>query len=144
MKLNDIIEEGKIDLKIDETLLDEESLKSVSLMQKWSTILNQEELLLLKHKQELAVETRFKIEYFRGKLGKTELKERGLSQFLDKLSNSDISRYLDSDEEIQKIKMKNDYQIKKIELIRNYMDAIRQRTWSIKNAIEYKKYISGA
>jgi len=61
----------------------------------------------------LAVETRFKIEYFRGKLGKTELKERGLSQFLDKLSNSDISRYLDSDEEIQKIKMKNDYQIKK-------------------------------
>ncbi len=46
MKLNDIIEEGKIDLKIDETLLDEESLKSVSLMQKWSTILNQEELLL--------------------------------------------------------------------------------------------------
>jgi len=36
MKLNDIIEEGKIDLKIDETLLDEESLKSVSLMQKWS------------------------------------------------------------------------------------------------------------
>jgi len=144
MKLNDIIEEGKIDLKIDETLLDEESLKSVSLMQKWSTILNQEELLLLKHKQELAVETRFKIEYFRGKLGKTELKERGLSQFLDKLSNSDISRYLESDEEIQKIKMKNDYQIKKIELIRNYMDAIRQRTWSIKNAIEYKKYISGA
>jgi len=61
MKLNDIIEEGKIDLKIDETLLDEESLKSVSLMQKWSTILNQEELLLLKHKQELAVETRFKL-----------------------------------------------------------------------------------
>lgn len=143
MKLEEIKKEAKDDLEIDDTLLDVESLKSIKLLGKWSEILQIEQAQLMKYDRDLKEEVGFKIKYYRGKCTKDELKERNLNQFLDRLNNSDLNKYLESDADISKLKIKHEYQEKKIELIRNYIDAIRQRTWAIKNAIEYRKYIGG-
>lgn len=143
MKLEDIKKLAKEDLLIDDTILDDESLKSVRLLGKWSEILNQEELQYLKYDSEYKKEIGWKIRYYRGKCTKTELKEKGLPQFLENLNNNDLNRYIESDDELNELKLKSEYQKKKVELVRNYIDAIRQRTWSIKNAIEYRKFISG-
>lgn len=144
MKLEDIKEIAKKDLIIDDTLLDDETLRSVTLLGKWSEILHEEELHYLKYDREFKSELRFKLKYYKGKCTRTELKEKNLSQFLENLNNTDLNRYLESDNELSELKLKADFQKKKIELIRNYMDAIKQRTWSIKNAIEYRKFIGGS
>lgn len=143
MRLEDIKKIAQKDLLIDDTVLDDEALTSVKLLGKWSEILHTEELQLLKYDSEYKKEIGWKIRYYRGKCTKTELKEKGLPQFLENLNNNDLNRYLESDNELNELKLKSDFQKKKVELIRNYIDAIRQRTWSIKNAIEYRKFISG-
>ena len=61
-----------------------------------------------------------------------------------KILRQDVDKYIDSDIELQKAKQKVDY----LNTIVDYLDrTIRQisnRTFTIKNAIEWKKFTSGA
>jgi len=61
-----------------------------------------------------------------------------------KILRQDVDKYIDTDIELQKVKQKVDY----LNTIVDYLDrTIRQisnRTFTIKNAIEWKKFTSGA
>lgn len=143
MKLDDLKSEANQDLQLDEHLLDDESLRTISLQGKWLDILNEEELHLIKLRTDYSKEKTFKVRYYKGKLTKQELDERGMKQFLENLTNTEQGLYLDSDEELSVLRQRLQYQEKKVEYVKSVLDAIRQRTWGIKNAIEYRKFIKG-
>lgn len=143
MKLDDLKSEANQDLQLDEHLLDDESLRTISLQGKWLDILNEEELYLIKLRSDYSKEKTFKVRYYKGKLTKQELDQRGMKQFLENLTNTEQGLYLDSDEELSVLRQRLQYQEKKVEYVKSVLDAIRQRTWGIKNAIEYRKFIKG-
>jgi len=143
MKLDDLRNESQQDLQIDETLLDDESLRTITLQGKWHDILTEEELYLVKLRTDLAKEKNFKMKYFKGKLTKKELTERGLPQFLENLTIAEQNSHLDADDELIKLSQRVAFQEKKIDYVKGILDTIRQRTWGIKNAIEYRKFIKG-
>lgn len=143
MKLDDLKSEANQDLQLDEHLLDDESLRTISLQGKWLDILNEEELYLIKLRTDFSKEKTFKVRYYKGKLTKQELDQRGMKQFLENLTNTEQGLYLDSDEELSVLRQRLQFQEKKVEYVKSVLDAIRQRTWGIKNAIEYRKFIKG-
>ena len=141
MTLEELQSQADKDLVIDDTELDTESLKTPILHNKYLQYYNKFNLLLKKSQWEERTLQREKWEYYTGKSDPEVYKEK---PFDLKILRQDVDKYIDSDIELQKAKQKVDY----LNTIVDYLDrTIRQisnRTFTIKNAIEWKKFTSGA
>ena len=60
-----------------------------------------------------------------------------------KIMKNDINIFMDSDPDIMKIRTQMDYLQEKIEFIKRAMDNITWRHQTIKNTIEWRKFMSG-
>jgi len=141
MTLEELQELVEKDLKINETELDLESLKTPQLHNKFMKHLNNFKLLLTRANSEYYLLKKEKWEYYTGKASPDVYKEK---PFHLKILRTDIDKYLDSDEEL----VKADQKVKYLETIVDYLDrTVRQitnRTFTIKNAIDWRKFTSGA
>tara|TARA_B100000287_G_scaffold412499_1_gene443043 strand:+ start:2561 stop:2989 length:429 start_codon:yes stop_codon:yes gene_type:complete len=141
MTLEELQELVEKDLKINESELDLESLKTPQLHNKYLKHLNNFKLLLTRAESEFWTIKREKWEYYTGKSSPEVYKEK---PFNLKILKSDIDKYLESDEDMIKAKQK----IKYLETVVDYLDrTVRQitnRTFTIKNAIDWRKFTSGA
>ena len=141
MTLEEIQELADKDLKINDMEYDLESIKTPQLHNKYMKFLNKFKLQLSIAENELYKIKRSKLEYYTGKADPEVYKEK---PFDLKILRQDVDKYIDSDIELQKAKQKVDY----LNTIVDYLDrTIRQisnRTFTIKNAIEWKKFTSGA
>ena len=129
------------DLKINDTELDLESLKTPQLHNKYMKFHNQYTNLLKKAEQDLARLTREKWEYY---TGKSDASVYAKKPFNFKLLRQDVDKYLDSDEDIQRAKQKVDYLQTTTDFLDKTIRQISNRTFTIKNAIEWRKFTSGA
>ena len=140
MTLEQLQEQSEKDLKINDALLDDESLRTPIIHNKYLQYHNQFSLLLRKVEYDYAVLLRNKWEYYTGKASPEIYKD---NPFDFKILKSDIPMYLDCDEDLIKIKQKKDY----YKVIINYLDQIirslNTRTFHIKSAIEWKKFSEG-
>ena len=143
MKLEEIRKMAKEDCSIDYTALDLESLKLPQLHNKYLNIYHDEKLLLSKLTSELKKSIRIKWEYYTGKLDEDTLNELGLEAFPLIILKTDIDKYLESDDEIITISHKVDYQKEKIEYLESIIKELNTRHWKIRNAIEWRKFVSG-
>ena len=141
MDLEQLQELADKDLKINDTELDLESLKTPQLHNKYLKHLTKFKLLLTRAEDEFKLIKREKWEYYTGKADPAVYQ---LKPFNLKILKADVQQYIESDEEWIKANQK----VKYLETIVDFLDrTIRQisnRTFTIKNAIDWRKFTSGA
>ena len=142
MTLTEIQEKVRKDLKINDLELDIESLRIPSLHSKYLQLLTEHSLLLKKTQSELSVLKRNKWIYYTGKASEEIYKEKG--DFPLKLKTKDEERtFIEADEEIRELKGKVDYYETVVDYLQEIVKSIGNRSFQIKNAIEWRKFEAG-
>ena len=141
MTLEELQESVDRDLKIDDTELDTESIKIPLLHNKYLQHYNKFSLLLKKSEYEYRVLKRQKWEYYTGKSDASVYKEK---PFDLKILKADVHIYMDSDEELQRADQKEAYLKQVVSYLEQVLRSINTRNFIIKNAIDWKKFTSGA
>jgi len=137
-QLQDLVEK---DLKINDTELDLESLKTPQLHNQYMKHLTKFKLLLSRAQGDYYTMKREKWEYYTGKSSTEVYAEK---PFDLKILKTDIDKYLESDSELQKAKQKVDYLDTTVDFLDRTIRQISNRTFTIKNAIDWRKFTSGA
>jgi len=141
MTLDEIQAQADKDLVIDDTELDTESLKTPILHNKYLQYYNKFNLLLKKSQWEEKTLQREKWEYYTGKSDPEVYKEK---PFDLKVLKNDVHIYINADEDIQKIQAKIIYQEAIVNYLEQILRMINNRSFTIKNAIEWRRFTSGA
>ena len=141
MDLEKLQEMADKDLAINETELDLESLKTPQIHNKYMKHYTKFKLMLTRAETELAQMKRFKWEYYTGKADAQVYAEK---PFDLKILRTDIDKYIDSDEDLIKLKQKVQYLQAVIDYLDRTIKQISNRTFTIKNAIDWRKFTSGA
>jgi len=143
MTLDELRKEIARDVRLDEAAMDLESLKIPQLHSKYLNFLTDERLVLSKIKHELSVLYRSKWEYYTGKMSQEELLARGWEPFALKILRNDLDVYLESDDDLAKLRQRIEYQSEKISLLEEIIKELNNRHWKIRNAIEWRKFTNG-
>ena len=141
MNLEELQAEADKDLVIDDTELDTESLKTPILHNKYLQYYNKFNLLLKKSQWEERTLNREKWEYYTGKSDPSVYKEK---PFDLKVLKADVHIYISSDVDLQKIQAKVVYQEAIVYYLEQILKIINNRSFTIKNAIEWRRFTSGA
>ena len=141
MDLEKLQEQADSDLKINDTELDLESLKTPQLHNIYLKHLTKYKLMLSRSETEYNILKREKWEYYTGKADPSVYQEK---PFDIKVLKSDVHIYMDSDPELQKADQKVAYLNQIVKYLEQVLRSINNRTFLIKNAIEWKKFTSGA
>jgi len=131
------------DLKIDETELDSESLRTPQLHSKYLNFLTDEKLKASKLEYDYNRLKKYKWLYYIGKLSEEELADFGWEPFQLSILKTDIDRFLNADEELQLISNKLEYQKSVIYYLENIIKVISNRQWNIRSAIDWIKFTNG-
>ena len=141
MTLDELKLQVSQDLKVDDEHLDTESLKNQEIKAKYLDAKSKFELLLYRAKGDYKKLYREKWEYYGGK---SDAKIYATKPFDLKVLKSDLSIYIESDEEIITIENKIVYLETVIKYLDGVLKSIAGRGWDIKNAIEWRKFVDGA
>ena len=141
MDLEKLQEQADKDLKINDTELDLESLKTPQLHNQYMKHLTKYKLMLSRAETEYSVLKKDKWEYYTGKADASVYAQK---PFDLKILRTDIDKYLDSDEDLQKAKQKVDYLNTTVDFLDRTIRLISNRGFTIKNAIDWRKFTSGA
>jgi hypothetical protein len=140
MNLEDIRRLVGKDLKMDETELDLESMKTPQLHNKYLIIFTDEKLILGKLKSDFNVLKKNKWLYYTGKLSREELDDMGWETFDLNILKSDIDKFLDADEDLITIVNKILLQQEKVNYLESIIKTINNRQWYIRSAIDWLKF----
>lgn len=143
MKLEDIENLWSEDCKIGRTDLDHESLKIPELHNKYYKLLMREKFQLRAEENEYKQFYRLKHEYYHGKLSDSELAEFGWEPF-EFVLKGDLPVYMDADKELADRLIKLDIQREKVKYLESIVANLNRRSFTIKNAIDFIKFTSGA
>ena len=129
--LNDMWEK---DSPLDDEKLDNDSLSIPKLHAKYLRLYNN--FVTLRDQAELEVKRTYRDrwEYYTGKSEKP---------FPMKLIKTDVAIYLEADQEYQKSVLKAKYLNQMVEAIKTILSAINNRSFHIKNAVEFAKFLKG-
>ena len=140
MTLDELKAQVTKDLKINDERLDTESLKNQELYTKYLDTKSYFELLMYKAKSDYKILFREKWEYYGGK---ADAKIYETKPFDLKVLKSDLSVYIESDEEIIAIENKIVYLETVVKYLDGVLKSIQARGWDIKNAIQWKSFEAG-
>ena len=141
MKLEQIQEMWERDSQIDPDNLHDESLKIPQLHSKYYTIYNT--LTLLRERAQDSY-NKIKLERYNYYTGKAPADVYVKEPFLYKLRDKEaLQRHLDADEKISDIFMKVKYYDVELKFLEEVIKNISNRTFQIKNAIEWQKFQAG-
>ena len=131
------------DLKIDETRLDEESLKTPQLHNKYLMLLLRLKNRKDKLEQELKSLQKDKWLYYTGKMSEEDLKKFGWEQFELNVLRTDVDRIMDADSDLLEIEGKYKEICRIVDYVENVVKVISNRQWSIRAAIDWQKFANG-
>ena len=146
-KLSDIQEMWKTDCKIDDIELDASSLQVPVLHAKYSEILANQKLIQIRYENQLKDLQKNKWLWYTGKLSQEEIQKKnwdydpfnGLT-----ILKSDYDKFFGADKDIQKAIEKMEY----CKIVVEYLqDIVSQLTWrhqTIKNIIEWRRFMAGS
>ena len=141
MTLEELQQSVNKDFKLDDTELDTESVNIPLLHNKYLIHYNKFSLLLKKSEYEHKTIKREKWEYYTGKADPSVYREK---PFDIKVLKADVHIYMDSDPDLQKADQKVAYLNQIVKYLEQVLRSVNNRTFLIKNAIEWKKFTSGA
>ena len=141
MNLEQIQEMWERDSKIDPDNLHDESLKIPQLHSKYYTLYNTITLLREKAREQYS---KVRLERYNYYTGKATAEVYAEEPFPYKVREKDaIQRHLDADDKMNKIDMKIKYYDVMLKFLEEIIRAISNRTYQIKNAIEWNKFQAG-
>lgn len=141
MNLETIQSMWEKDSQIDKDNLHEESLKIPSLHAKYHELFNSVLLLHKKAEQQRKNIRHDRYEYYSGKADPEVYVD---NPFPKKIRDKDtLTKYMDADESLMNINLKIDYYETMLNYIESILKQISNRTYQIKNAIEWQKFIAG-
>ena len=143
MNIERIKEMVEADLKIDGTELGDESIRTPQLHGKYLNIYHDESLILKKLDADWKIIRKQKWEYYNGKMSHDELTKLGWEPFGHRILRQDMDTYMDSDEDLVRLSSKIDMQNAKGDFLDSIIKGINNRQWLIRNAIEWRKFMSG-
>ena len=139
--LESIQEMWEKDSKIDPDNLLEESKKIPSLHAKYHELYNTITLLYKKAEQQKRNIRHQKYEYFSGKADPEVYLE---NPFPKKIRDKDtMQKYMDADEKVSEVSLKVEYYIVMLNYIESILKQLANRTYQIKNAIEWHRFQAG-
>ena len=139
--LDKIQEMWEKDSKLDNDNLHEESLKIPSLHAKYFEMYNTIFLMRRKSEQQRKNIRHERYEYFSGKADPDVYVE---SPFPKKIRDKEtMQKYLDADEKLSGVSLKIDYYETMLVYIESILKQINNRTYQIKNAIEFMRFNAG-
>ena len=139
--LEELQEMWEKDAKIDRDNLHEESLNVPSLHAKYFELYNTIFLLRKKAEQQRKNIRHERYEYFSGKAD-PEVYQK--DPFGKKIRDKDtMTKYLDADEKLSNSSLKIDYYDTMLVYLESILKVIQNRTYQIKNAIEFMRFQSG-
>ena len=141
MDLEKLQQQADTDLKINDTELDLESLKTPQLHNKYMKHLTKFKLMLSRAEGDLYNTKRELWEYYTGKADASVYAEK---PFDLKVLRTDVDKYIESDEELIKAKQKREYLTTVVDYLDRTLRQITNRTFTIKNAIDWRRFTSGA
>ena len=139
--LDSIQEMWEKDAEIDRDNLHDESLNIPSLHAKYFELYNTIFLLRKKAEQQRKNIRHERYEYFSGKAD-PEVYQK--DPFVKKIRDKDtMQKYLDADERLSNSSLKIDYYDTMLVYLESILKVIQNRTYQIKNAIEFMRFNSG-
>ena len=139
--LDTIQEMWEKDAKIDRDNLHDESLKIPSLHAKYFQIYNTIFLLRKKAEQQRKNIRHERYEYFSGKADPDVYIQ---NPFPKKIRDKDtMTKYLDADEKLSNASLKIEYYDTMLTYLESILKVIQNRTYQIKNAIEFMRFNAG-
>jgi|TARA_R100001460_G_scaffold30353_1_gene59925 hypothetical protein len=143
MDLKELREQVERDARINDTELDTESLRLPQLHNKYLNLYHDAKLWYEKAANEYNRLYKLKWEYYTGKIDAETLKQKGWEPFDHKILRNDVSVYMNGDDDLCNRKERMAY----IQSIVNYLDEVVKeitfRHTKIKNAIEWRRFLSG-
>lgn len=140
MNIDEIQALWEEDSKIDPDNLHQESLKIPALHAKYYKIYNN--IILLKKMEENKYKI-FKKDKWLYYSGKAEPEVYKNNPFDHKVLKPDLDKYMDADSNLIKIISKIEYYQSMINYLDSILKTILNRTYQIKNAIEYMRFVAG-
>jgi len=139
--LNEIQSMWEKDSKIDRDNLHEESLNIPILHAKYHDLYNNLILLRKKAEQQRKNVRHERYEYFSGKSDPEVYAE---NPFPKKIRDKDtMQKYMDADNKLSNVSLKIDYYDTMLVYLESILKQITNRTYQIKNAIEFMRFSSG-
>ena len=143
MKFDELRRMVSVDMKIDGTELDIESLKTPQLHNKYLNLYHDERLILKQMRSRIKELVRDKWEFYSGKMSEEKLERLGWEPFQLKVLKQDLDRYIESDTQVAREYDRIAFQEEKVDFLQATLKSITARQWDIKNAIEWRKFVNG-
>lgn len=141
MTLTELQDQVTTDLKLSGDQLAHDAIVTPDIHNKYNRMLMRERQALKKLERKWDVVYLERWEYYRKKADPDVYTEKPL---LKKIMDSDVKLYLAADEDLQNLRAEMDAKEELIDFLKRVMEQINQRTWLIRNAIEYYKFTNNA
>jgi hypothetical protein len=141
MNLENIQEMWKRDSVIDSDLYCEESTRIPQLHQKYMELFNTFFLMQKEQEAKLKTTKRDKWLYYKGRAPASVYKDAPFD--LKLTTREEIDMFIEADEEYQKVILKLDYIGQVLAFLDSVLRQLNNRTFQIKNAIEWQKFQNG-
>ena len=147
MNLKEIQTMWKDDCKIDDIELDASSLEVPRLHAKYAELLSEKKLSVIRYERQMKELNKDKWLWYGGKMSKDEIEEKswdydpfgGLT-----VLKSDYDKFTGADKEIQDLNDKLEYLRITVDVLSDIVSQITWRHQTIKNIIEWRKFMAGS
>jgi len=140
--LDQILKHWESDSVIDQTEPGKELIRIPVLHNKYLTILTKHKIASKKANYDYLRMKKTKWEYYTGKMSQEELEEHGWDPFRYTLK-SDITTYLESDNDLIKLLEKKVYHDECVSVIEAIMSELKSRTFQLRDFIQWERFIGG-
>ena len=141
MNLEQLQTMWKTDSKLDDDLHDNDSLAIPQLHMKYMEFYNTYSLMKKERQSEMRGMLKEKWLYYKGKAPAAVYKEMPFD--LKLTAKDELQMFIEADQEVQKVQFKIDYIEQVLFFLDGVLRMINNRTYHIKNAIEWKRFQSG-
>lgn len=140
--MEELIEQWEKDSKIDQTEPGKEITRIPLLHSKYNKYLSLHNLSAKKCISDINKMKKLKWLYYTGKMDQEQLQELGWEPFRFTLK-SDISVYIDGDEDLARLNQRKQYHEEASSFCINVMKEINARTYQLRAFIEWERFIQG-
>ena len=142
-QLEELLEMWRKDADMDRTEPGRELLNIPKLHSKYVTIMSNHRMMARDAEFQLNRWKKLKWEYYTGKLDDDDLKKHGWDPFPFTLK-SDITTYLEADEDINKYKAKKVIHDEIVDVCISIIKELNSRTFQIRDFIAWERFVNGA
>ena len=146
MTLDEIKLQWEKDCEVDDIELDKSSLEVPKLHAKYSDMLSSKILLLKKYNQDYNELLKYKWLWYTGKLDDDQIQKFGWkTDPFDglKIMKNDFNYFFNAVNDLKTLKAKIEYLEVTVDFLKRCMDNITWRHQTIKNTIEWRKFMAG-